>query len=96
MLLRGIVALNLLSLVTFKYSGFLAENFNVALGALGTSPVAVPALLLPIGISFFTFHSISYIVDVHRRQAWHKRGLLAVWMTQVALGAFTPFIYFRF
>ena len=33
-----------------------------------------PALLLPIGISFFTFHSISYIVDVHRRQAVAQKG----------------------
>jgi D-alanyl-lipoteichoic acid acyltransferase DltB (MBOAT superfamily) len=66
MLLRGIVALNLLSLVTFKYSGFLAENLKVALVTTGASPFAVPTLLLPIGISFFTFQAISYVVDVYR------------------------------
>jgi alginate O-acetyltransferase complex protein AlgI len=74
LLLRAIVALNLLSLVTFKYSGFLVENLNVALAAVNAPTVAVPTLLLPIGISFFTFHSISYIVDVHRRQAVAQKG----------------------
>jgi alginate O-acetyltransferase complex protein AlgI len=73
-LLRAIVGLNLLSLVTFKYAGFLAENLNIALTAVGARPFAAPALLLPIGISFFTFHSISYIVDVHRRHAVAQKG----------------------
>jgi len=73
-LLRGIVGLNLLSLVTFKYAGFLADNLNAGLAAIGAPPVTVPTLLLPIGISFFTFHSISYIVDVHRRQAVAQKG----------------------
>ncbi len=73
-LLVGIVGLNLLSLATFKYSGFLIENLNLALGAMGMGPLAAPELLLPIGISFFTFHSISYIVDVYRRQAVAQKG----------------------
>jgi alginate O-acetyltransferase complex protein AlgI len=73
-LLRVIVGLNLLSLVVFKYSGFLVENLNAGLTSVGASGVAVPTLLLPIGISFFTFHSISYIVDVHRRQAVAQKG----------------------
>ena len=73
-LLRAVIGLNLLSLVTFKYSGFLVENLNVGLASVGAHTVAVPTLLLPIGISFFTFHSISYIVDVHRRQAVAQKG----------------------
>jgi alginate O-acetyltransferase complex protein AlgI len=73
-LLRAIVGLNLLSLVTFKYAGFLVENLNVALAVVGVPAVAAPTLLLPIGISFFTFHSISYIVDVHRQQAVAQKG----------------------
>jgi alginate O-acetyltransferase complex protein AlgI len=73
-LLSGIIGLNLLSLVTFKYAGFLVENVNAGLAAFGAHAFAVPALLLPIGISFFTFHSISYIVDVHRRQAVAQKG----------------------
>jgi alginate O-acetyltransferase complex protein AlgI len=74
MLLAGIVTLNLLSLVTFKYAGFLVANLNAGLSAVGTATFAVPTLLLPIGISFFTFHSISYIVDVYRQQAVAQKG----------------------
>lgn len=73
-LLAAIVALNLLSLITFKYAGFIIENLNALLGRFGVSPLAVPTLLLPIGISFFTFHSISYIVDVYRQQAVAQKG----------------------
>jgi alginate O-acetyltransferase complex protein AlgI len=73
-LLAVIVTVNLLSLATFKYAGFLVENANLALGAVGMPPLVVPSLLLPIGISFFTFHSISYIVDVYRRQAVAQKG----------------------
>jgi alginate O-acetyltransferase complex protein AlgI len=72
--LVAIVGLNLVSLATFKYSGFFVENVNLALGAAGRGPFAAPQLLLPIGISFFTFHSISYIVDVYRRQAVAQKG----------------------
>jgi alginate O-acetyltransferase complex protein AlgI len=63
------VGANLLSLAIFKYAGFLATNVNALLGLSGVAPLAVPQVLLPIGISFFTFHSISYIVDVYRRDA---------------------------
>lgn len=54
-------ALNLLPLVCFKYTAFLLENLN----ALGLE-LAVPELLLPAGISFFTFQAISYLADVYR------------------------------
>jgi alginate O-acetyltransferase complex protein AlgI len=68
------VGANLLSLVTFKYAGFLAGNLNAGLSALGATPVPVPAIVLPIGISFFTFHAISYVVDVYRRDAVAQKG----------------------
>ncbi|MFG1330333.1 MBOAT family protein [Xanthobacter autotrophicus] len=62
------VAANLGGLIAFKYAGFLAENLNVLLDPLGVAlPVVHPAL--PLGISFFTFHAISYLVDVYRRKA---------------------------
>ncbi|HBR03426.1 MAG TPA: membrane-bound O-acyltransferase family protein, partial [Ruminiclostridium sp.] len=53
---------NLLILVFFKYSGFLAENINHIFG----SNIALKSVGLPIGISFFTFKIISYIADVYR------------------------------
>lgn len=61
------VVVNVAGLVAFKYAGFLAENINLALPAGLQLPVIHPAL--PLGISFFTFHAISYLVDVYRRKA---------------------------
>jgi len=63
------IAANLLVLGIFKYANFFADNLNELLRALGTDPLALPRVLLPIGISFYTFHAISYVVDVYRRDA---------------------------
>ncbi|MGE0815848.1 MAG: MBOAT family protein [Vicinamibacterales bacterium] len=73
-LLAATVALDLGVLAVFKYAGFLAVNLNVALDAAGLPPIAVPAIALPIGISFFTFHAISYVVDVKRGDAVAQKG----------------------
>lgn len=63
---KWIVALsvtgNLLILGFFKYFGFIAENLNSLLGL----NIPVVSFSLPIGISFYTFQSISYVVDVYR------------------------------
>ena len=61
------VAFALLLLAIWKYAGFAVTQLNVVLGPLGGTELAVPRLALPIGISFFTFHCISYVVDVRRR-----------------------------
>ncbi|MBR6996429.1 MAG: MBOAT family protein [Ruminococcus sp.] len=58
------VAYDLLMLGIFKYSGFIAENIN----ALFSCSIPVPDIRLPIGISFYTFQTISYIIDCH----WEK------------------------
>ena len=55
-----IISLSLLGI--FKYSGFLIENINAVLPL----SLPVPQFSLPIGISFYTFQMISYIVDVYR------------------------------
>jgi alginate O-acetyltransferase complex protein AlgI len=68
-LLRGAVAIDLLVLATFKYANFIVDNVNLASGSLGAPAIDIPPVLLPIGISFFTFHAISYVVDVHRQDA---------------------------
>jgi len=73
-LLALTVGANLLSLATFKYAGFLTGNLNALLQTFGVAPVPVPAIVLPIGISFFTFHAISYVVDVYRRDAVAQKG----------------------
>ena len=75
-LLQAIITANLASLVLFKYSGFLISNLNALRPLTGLPAVPDLQLILPIGISFFTFHSISYIVDVHRRDAVAQKGLV--------------------
>ena len=73
-LLAATIAINLLVLAAFKYAAFTVGNLNVVLEGLGAAPFAVPEVLLPIGISFFTFHAISYVVDVYRRDATAQKG----------------------
>lgn len=57
------VACDLLFLGYYKYAGFLVSTINTV---AGKELLPVPAIALPIGISFFTFQAISYIVDVYR------------------------------
>jgi alginate O-acetyltransferase complex protein AlgI len=71
------VAVNLAVLGLFKYANFFVDNVNSALTVLGAGAshtLAFPRLLLPIGISFFTFHAISYVVDVYRRDATAQKS----------------------
>jgi len=57
---------NLLALVAFKYLGFLVVELNRLLHALGLGVVEVPHVHLPLGISFFAFQGMAYLVDVYR------------------------------
>ena len=63
--------LNIAILGTFKYAGFFGE----ILQSLGL-PVTPPAIALPIGISFYTFQSISYLIDVYRRESPVQRRFI--------------------
>jgi alginate O-acetyltransferase complex protein AlgI len=63
------VTVNLVVLGIFKYANFFTDNVNAVLQLAHARPLAVPRVLLPIGISFFTFHAISYVIDVSRRDA---------------------------
>jgi len=58
------VVFDFLMLGVFKYSGFIAENIN----ALFSCSLPVPDIKLPIGISFYTFQTVSYVIDCH----WEK------------------------
>ena len=60
------VAANLAVLVSLKYANFLVDNLNLLLGTVGLPGFFLAPVHLPIGISFFTFHAISYVVDVYR------------------------------
>ena len=59
------VILNLFLLGFFKYAGFLAESFNSVFGRFGLS-LPVREIALPIGISFYTFQALSYLIDLYR------------------------------
>ena len=67
------VVLNLAGLFIFKYLGFVCRN----LGALGL-PMPEIDLALPIGISFYTFQAMSYVIDVYRRRSPAQRSVLDV------------------
>ena len=64
------IVINIGLLVAFKYSGFLYETIN---GVFGSS-FEVPNFTLPIGISFYTFQTISYVVDVYRGEVKAQRS----------------------
>jgi alginate O-acetyltransferase complex protein AlgI len=63
------VALNLVALAYFKYANFGIETMNALLTGLGFQSVSFTQVLLPIGLSFYIFHAISYLVDIYRREA---------------------------
>ncbi|MBO4327930.1 MAG: MBOAT family protein [Bacteroidales bacterium] len=70
-LVLGLV-FNLGVLATFKYANFFVDNIYAVIGRIGNSPLftfhsSLPRIALPIGISFYTFQSISYLIDVYRR-----------------------------
>ncbi len=63
---------NLALLMSFKYGGFIWENIN----AIVALPFDKPTNTLPIGISFYTFQTISYCVDVYRGEVKAQKNLL--------------------
>ena len=54
-------------LVIFKYANFFIENVNSSLSVLGFENIAWTAIALPIGISFYTFQTLTYSIDVYRK-----------------------------
>src|SRR5690349_1453006 len=66
---------NLAVLAVFKYANFAVANVDALAPVLGMAPVSLAAIPLPLGISFFTFHAISYVVDVYKRTATAQRSV---------------------
>ena len=62
----GILLLNFGILAVLKYTNFAIVNLNALLGAFGGEPLGLVDLLLPMGISFYTFQTIGYVIDVYR------------------------------
>ncbi|NKC33828.1 MBOAT family O-acyltransferase [Falsiroseomonas selenitidurans] len=79
---RGTLALGIGGVLAwlgwFKYAGFLLREASPLGAALGLPPLPAPEILLPVGISFYTFQAISYMVDVHRGEARAEASPLKV------------------
>ncbi|MCS7459641.1 MBOAT family protein [Paenibacillus doosanensis] len=69
----GSIAVNIGVLCFFKYAGFLAENLHRLTGL----SLQVSDLPLPVGISFYTFQTMSYVIDVYRNQVPVQRNLIS-------------------
>ncbi|MDR3284084.1 MAG: MBOAT family protein [Treponema sp.] len=74
------VSINLLLLFCFKYLGFSAQILNSILKIVHVPEfqVTVSKIVLPLGISFYTFQSISYLVDVYRKPELVQRNILSL------------------
>lgn len=75
-LLVGAVAFDLSILLIWKYAPFASSQFEDTLRSLGANVDWAVRIALPIGISFFTFHHISYVVDVYRRVRPPQRNVM--------------------
>ncbi|WP_273446741.1 MBOAT family O-acyltransferase [Neolewinella agarilytica] len=62
------LGMNLGLLAYFKYANFFVDNVNAALTAAGIDAIAWTSVALPIGISFYTFQTLTYSIDVYRRE----------------------------
>lgn len=66
--LIGAIAVNLAILFLFKYFDFALNNLNAILSAIGISMIETDfSILLPVGISFYTFQALGYVIDVYRK-----------------------------
>lgn len=70
--------INLGLLMGFKYANFIIDNFNTLLLWSGFSTIYLAPVHLPVGISFFTFQALSYVVDVYRGETPAQRNPLRV------------------
>jgi alginate O-acetyltransferase complex protein AlgI len=84
--LAASIVSNLAILGWFKYCGFFLQNLNGVLASFGAVPLAIPRILLPAGISFYTFKSMSYTIDVHRRVIEPCR----IWLDYLMFVTFFP------
>jgi alginate O-acetyltransferase complex protein AlgI len=79
------LAINLGLLGAFKYSGFLVKNINCITGMNWPEP----SFALPLGISFYTFQTISYVIDVYRNQVPAQRTF---WKFLLYVGMFPQLV----
>jgi len=68
------IVLNLLFLGVFKYADFVVENINYFNSFFSWKLIDSPGIILPLGISFYTFQAMSYVIDVYRNDAKVQRN----------------------
>ena len=63
---------------SFKYFNFFADSFQTVMAGIGMT-IDAPTLhvILPVGISFYTFQALSYTIDVYRRQLPATRDIIS-------------------
>lgn len=61
------IFVNLGLLAYFKYANFFVDSVNFVISSFGLKPMKWLEVALPIGISFYTFHSVTYVIDVYRK-----------------------------
>jgi alginate O-acetyltransferase complex protein AlgI len=92
---------NLGVLALFKYNRFALDNLAALLSVLGVTYVPPRIdIVLPIGISFYTFHSLSYCIDIYRRKFsptrnWRDYALYVAFFPQLVAGPITRFTQMR-
>ena len=96
-LIIAAIGFNLAVLIVFKYTRFIVGNLNDVLALVGVPALTVPDIPLPLGISFFTFHILSYLIDIYRgvlppQQSFAAFALYIVNFPQLIAG---PIIRYR-
>jgi len=67
---------NLVILISFKYLNFIVDNFNVVLKWIHMGSITINPIHMPLGISFFTFQALAYVIDVYREEHGAERDLV--------------------
>ena len=71
------ISINLSLLAVFKYYNFFAISFQEALANLGfQTSLTILNIVLPVGISFYTFHGLSYVIDVYKKRIKAERDFV--------------------
>ena len=75
LILIGGLVLNFGVLAVLKYTAFAVNNVNGIIAAFGGAKLSVPNLILPLGISFYTFQTCGYLIDVYRGRAEAEKNI---------------------
>ena len=94
------ITLNVLLLFYFKYFGFGTRVLNELFGFLSIANIPIKDWILPIGISFYTFRSISYLIDIYRKPELVQKnildlGLYITFFPQLLAGPISRYDFFN-